>query len=226
VDGDEANRVISDFQQRLQDRLFEVENKVDNAVTLLAGGAFTVSLAIVPTLDSPLGLRWALVTAWASWAACLLVDLLGNMTSAAGHRRMLTQLCAGNYDPQQLEGGWHRKAIPWFNRAVFLLLVSGFVTFGAFVLDNLTFGDADEEVTHQRASEVVREAQGQDQGQSQDQAQTKDQAQSQVQGAEEIGEGREQRPTPLREQPAPSPGGLAAPKAGEDKKTGEVKLGN
>ncbi len=73
---DDDQQVISAFQEHLQDRLFEIENKVDSSVALLSGGAFTVSLAIVPMLDSPLGLRWALVTAWASWASCLLVDLL------------------------------------------------------------------------------------------------------------------------------------------------------
>jgi hypothetical protein len=152
---DDDQQVISAFQERLQDRLFEIENKVDSSVALLSGGAFTVSLAIAPMLDSPLGLRWALVTAWASWASCLLVDLLGHMTSASGHRRMLEQLAVGNVDPDALSESWQRKAIPWLNRIVFLLLVSGFVTFGVFVLANLTFGDLNEKKARQQSSEIA-----------------------------------------------------------------------
>lgn len=202
---EDAKKVVSAFQERLQDRLFEIENKVDGAVVLLAGGAFTVSLAIVPTLDSPLGLRWALVTAWASWASCLLVDLFGHMTSAAGHRRMLKQLSAGNFDSKELEGGWHRKAIPWLNRVVFALLVSGFVAFGAFVLDNLTFGEANEE--GQTQGRAVREnSQNPAQGQSEPQAQTKSETANQAQGQSGQVGGQAKA---LREQPAVPSGGLA-----------------
>jgi hypothetical protein len=135
-----AKAEIARYQTALQERLFEIENKYDAAVLLIAGGAFTLSASIVANFDPPLQSPLSLKGAWIAWGACLVFAAAGHLISASAHRRVIKLLATKNYDINALEGGLLAKVIHPLNVAAFVLLVAGFIAFGKFAFVNLDFG--------------------------------------------------------------------------------------
>lgn len=144
---------VARYQEKLQDRVTAIETEFDAALLLVAGGAVSVSAAIVTSFETTLSQPGWLLAAWWSWGLCLLFLLSGHQVSTYAHKRTLSLIDAGEYDLNKLLGGWAAKSIPWINGATFVLLVLGFLTFGQFLYSNLDFGSGDE-------AEKINQAQG------------------------------------------------------------------
>lgn len=135
---------VARYQEKLQDRVTAIETEFDSALLLVAGGAISVSAAIVSSFDTKLSEPVWLLAAWWSWGLCLLFLLSGHQVSAYAHKRTLRLIDAGEYDLKVLLAGWAAKAIPWINGITFALLVFGFIAFGKFLYSNLDFRSGNE----------------------------------------------------------------------------------
>lgn len=135
-----AREAVARYQDKLQERVLAIETQFDAALLLVAGGAFTVSAAIVSSFDSPLDSPSWLAWSWVFWSVCLIFSLSGHLVTAHAHKRVLQLIDQGEYDLEILLGGWAAKSIPWINGVTFALLVVGFMAFGKFTYDNLDFG--------------------------------------------------------------------------------------
>lgn len=156
---------IVDHYGELKSRLHDQETKFDNAVLLVAGGAFTVSAAIVATLKPPLESTALLAISWTAWALCLLTLVLGYLFSVKATCIVLDQIDDGVYDGDRLTGGWRAKLIPVMNKLSFWCLIVGFAGFGGFLFDNVTRDQhGNKEVAQHESKTSNKETQRQAEG--------------------------------------------------------------
>jgi hypothetical protein len=152
---------VAAYGEALQNAKRDQESKFDNAVLLMAGGAFTLSAAFVPQIDGQLRQLAALACAWWSWGLCIAVTVGGYLLSAYAHGRAMRLLQNKQYDLNVLLGG-PAKWISWTNFAAYVLLVVGFVQFGRFTFNNLESGARHETVSEHEAETREEEGRGQE----------------------------------------------------------------
>lgn len=138
-DSGEFMEQVSAYHKELQVCLREHETKFDNAVLLVAGGAFTIPAAFISDLSTPLNARLWLAVSWSSWGLCLLVGVGGHLVGAHATKRVLDLLHSQVYDFKFLMSGNAAKLIKPLNLSTFALLIVGFVAFGRFTFSNLEF---------------------------------------------------------------------------------------
>jgi hypothetical protein len=155
LNSDEKASLIEHFKT-LQNRVFEIESRFDNALLLVAGGAFTVSAAVVQNLAEATA-GGALISAWCSWAVCLTLCVGGHLLSTRCHNRQLSLMAAEKYD-QVGSRDFGDRCIPWTNYGAFFTLIVGFIAFGVFTFSNINFGGADGQGKEERKEESVEAA--------------------------------------------------------------------
>jgi hypothetical protein len=158
----EALEQVAAYYKDLQLTLREHQTKFDNAVLLVAGGAFTISAAFISSLGTPLVAGITLAVAWVSWALCLVVGVGGHLVGAYATTRVLKLLDAQVYDVEVLRSGAAAKLTDSLNVATFILLISGFAAFGCFTFANLDFGGSRGDEVQKGGEEKIGEEKGQD----------------------------------------------------------------
>jgi hypothetical protein len=78
-----AKRAIAEYHKDLNNRLFEIESKFDNATLLVAGGAFTISAGFLQKIDATLVAPVSLAISWLMWGLCLALGVGGHLRSRA-----------------------------------------------------------------------------------------------------------------------------------------------
>jgi hypothetical protein len=142
----ERQRRIYDDQMRLWETFnktsAEMDAKFDKALFTIAAGSFGLSFAFIEKIV-PLATAarpWLLVLAWACFALCLIVIVLGHLLSAEAYRKQRDDVARNmtlQFDGEATEDETTRDFVSPCNYTALFMYTGGIICLLLFVLLNL-----------------------------------------------------------------------------------------
>jgi len=142
----ERQRKIYDDNMRLWE-LFnqtskEMDARFDKALFTIAAGSFGLSFAFIDKIVPPVSATYPtlLVTAWACFAGCLIVMVLGHLLSAEAHRKQRDEIARSmilEFEGKSSHEAGVRDYVSPCNYVALIAYIGGIVCLLMFVLLNL-----------------------------------------------------------------------------------------